>query len=121
MQLIPIYNSRGELGAFLGYPNLYNQVGEWIGFVTADREVYSVLGNYVGALTDDHRILRERTPSAIRPPRVPPPPVPPVSPPATVPLAPLMRELTMSMIDVLLEEPEKLHTEDVGEFRDDLD
>ena len=32
-----------------------------------------------------------------------------------------MRELTHSMVDVLLEEPERLHTIDVGEFREDLE
>jgi hypothetical protein len=41
--------------------------------------------------------------------------------PATIPLAPLMRELTHSLIDVLSEEPEKLHTMDSGELREDLD
>jgi hypothetical protein len=32
-----------------------------------------------------------------------------------------MSELTHSLVDVLVEEPQRLHTVDTGEFRDDLD
>jgi hypothetical protein len=121
MQLVPLYTSAGEAGAFLEYPNIFSPAGEWIGFVTPTREVYSVLGRYVGYLTDDRRILRPRSLSASKP-RLDPPAAPAKKyPPATVPLAPLMRELTHSMVDVLLEEPERLHTIDVGEFREDLE
>ena len=41
--------------------------------------------------------------------------------PATIPLAPMMRELTHSQIDILLDEPDRLHPLDSGEFRDDMD
>jgi hypothetical protein len=107
--LIPIYNSKGDVEAFLAYPNLHNRNGDWIGWVTPTRQVYSVLGYYVGYLTDEPRILK--------------PPAAPrrISPPATVPLAPMMRELTYSTIDILLEEPERLHAIDSGEKREDLD
>jgi hypothetical protein len=33
----------------------------------------------------------------------------------------MMSELTHSVIDVLMEEPERLHTLDSGEFREDLE
>jgi hypothetical protein len=33
----------------------------------------------------------------------------------------MMSELTHSMIDVLLEAPERLHTLDTGEYREDMD
>jgi hypothetical protein len=33
----------------------------------------------------------------------------------------MMRELTHSQVDVLLEEPERLHTADTGELRPDMD
>ena len=52
-RLIPVYNSRGDVEAFLVFPYLFNRNGEWIGCVTPQREVYSVLGNYVGSLTND--------------------------------------------------------------------
>lgn len=119
--LIPIYNTKGDVDAFLQYPHVFNRIGEWIGFVTPQREVYSVLGEYVGRLTNDPRIIRERALPELKP-RIEPPVMPSkIRPPANVPLAPLMAELTHSMIDVLLDEPERLHTVDAGEFRDDMD
>ncbi len=121
MKLVALYSSKGDVGAFLRYPNLYNPAGEWIGFVTVEREVYSVLGNYIGYVSDDRRILRDRTPASPKPHLVPPAAPPKALPPATVPLAPLMREITHSTVDVLLEEPERLHTLDIGEFRTDME
>jgi hypothetical protein len=119
--LIPVYTSKGDPEAFLAYPYLFNRSGEWIGWVTPQREVYSVLGHYVGTLTNDPRILRKRATSTLKPNLKPPQPPKRVYPPATIPLAPLMPELTHSVIDVLLDEPERLHTLDIGEFREDLD
>jgi hypothetical protein len=106
-RIIPIYNSKGEPDAFLAFPYLYNRSGDWIGWVTPQREVYSVLGFFVGTLTDDPRIVRKRADDALIP--------------ATIPLAPLMKELTHSLVDVLSEEPERLHAMDSGELREDMD
>lgn len=119
--LIPIYNTKGDVEAFLNYPNLHNRNGEWIGWVTPQRDVYSVLGYYVGELTSEPRILRKRVIEEAKPNLKPPAPPGKIAPPATVPLAPMMKELTYSIVDVLLEEPERLHTLDVGELREDLD
>ena len=121
MKVVPLYSSKGDVGAYLVYPHLFNVVGEWIGFCTREREVYSVLGNYVGYLSEDHRILRARTLSSTRRRQKPPARPPKLMPPAGAPLAPLMRELTHSTVDVLLEEPDRLHTEDMGELRPDLE
>jgi hypothetical protein len=121
MKVVPLYTSNGDVGAYLSYPHIYNTLGEWIGFCTREREIYSVIGNYVGYLSDDQRLLRQRSSTAARP-RVQPPSRPPrLIPPAMVPLAPMMRELTQSTVDVLLEEPEHLHTADMGELRPDLE
>jgi hypothetical protein len=119
--VIPIYTSRGEVGAYLVYPYLYDRLGEWIGWVTADRQVYSVLGFFVGDLTAEPRIIRKRITAPLKPHKTPParPPYLPV--PATIPLAPLMGDLRFGVMDVLLEEPERLHTLDAGEQRQDLD
>jgi hypothetical protein len=118
--LIPVYTTKGDAEAFLAYPHLFNRNGDWIGWVTPKREVYSVLGYYVGTLTNDPRIIRKRATSTLRP-RLQPPPAPAkVYPPATIPLAPLMPELTHSSVDVLLDEPERLHTMDIGELREDI-
>jgi hypothetical protein len=119
--LIPIYTSKGDADAFLVYPYLFNRIGDWIGFVTPKREVYSVIGEYVGTLTNDPRIVRKRATSTLKP-RLKPPPTPQkVYPPATIPLAPLMSDLSHSIIDVLLDAPELLHTIDSGESRQDMD
>ncbi len=121
MPLIPIYTSKGDPDAFLDYPYVFNRNGDWIGFVSPRREVYSVLGVYVGYLSDDRRILRKVATSSLKPRAQVPPAPAKVYPPATIPLAPLMSELTSSTIDVLLEEPGRLHPLDEGELRQDID
>ena len=119
--LISIYTTKGDAEAFLLYPYLFNRSGEWVGFVTPGREVYSVLGDYVGALTNDPRIVRKRATSTLKP-RLKPPPIPQkVYPPALTPLPRMMSDLSHSVIDVLLDAPELLHTIDAGEKRQDLD
>jgi hypothetical protein len=120
-RIIPIYSSRGEAEAFLVFPHLFNRSGEWIGWITPKREVYSVLGYFVGSLTDDARIVRRRTEDELKPNLKPPPSPGRIITPAAVPLAPLMKDLTQSVVDVLQEEPERLHTLDSGELRQDLD
>jgi hypothetical protein len=119
--LIPIYTSKGDADAFLLYPFLFNRNGDWIGFVTPKREVYSVLGEFVGTLTNDPRIVRKRATSTLKPRLKPPLKPQKVYPPATIPLAPMMSDLSHSVIDVLLDAPELLHTTDSGENRQDMD
>jgi hypothetical protein len=120
-RIIPIYSSSGEVEAFLAFPYLFNPTGEWIGCVTPQRDVYSVLGNYVGSLTKDPRIVRTRADDAVRSHLKVVPPPGRLSTPATFPLAPLMSDLPPSLVDILLEEPERLHTIDSCEFRKDMD
>ena len=120
-RIIPIYSSRGEVEAFLVFPFLFNRSGEWIGCVTAQREVYSVMGFYVGSLTNDPRIVRQRSDNAVRPHMKVTPPPGRINVPANLPLAPLMSDLPHSLVDVLVEEPERLHTVDSGELREDMD
>ena len=120
-RIIPVYSSRGEVEVFLVFPYLFNRNGEWVGCVTPQKEVYSVLGNYVGTLTNDPRIIRQRSDDMIRPRLNVTPPPGRLSTPANLPLAPMMSDLTHSLVDVLLEEPERLHTIDSGELREDMD
>ena len=63
--IIPIYTTKGDAEAFLVYPYIFNRNGDWIGFVTPQREIYSVIGDYVGTLTNDPRIVRKRAPSRL--------------------------------------------------------
>lgn len=119
--LIPIYTSKGDAEAFLLYPHLFNRTGDWIGFVTPKGDVYSVLGHFVGTLTKDPRIVRKRGTATLKARLKPPPRPQKVYPPATVPLPPMMADLSHSVIDVLLDAPERLHATDAGEQREDLD
>jgi hypothetical protein len=119
--VIPIYTSHGDVGAFLFYPYIFNGSGEYIGWITAEREVYSVLGIFVGELTYESRIIRERETTTLKPRRIPPSHPPQFLVPATIPLAPLMSELRFGQMDVLFEQPELLHTLDAGELKDDLE
>jgi hypothetical protein len=119
-RIIPIYTSKGDVGAYLVFPYLYNIQGEWIGWITRERDVYSVLGNYVGFLTNDPRIVRHESNSDR--PRLKPPPRPEkFKSPPTSPLAPMMSDLTIGMTDILLKDTGRLHTIDHGELMDDMD
>jgi hypothetical protein len=120
-EAIPIYSTAGDWACLLVYPNLFNPVGEWVGWVTAKREVYSVDGRYVGFLDDEPRILRRRTDTYDMPRKEPPPPPKRISAPAFVPLPPFFRELPFGIIDVVDDDPDSLHPIDSGEFRDDME
>ncbi len=119
--LVPIYTSKGDLGAFLVYPYLFNSQGEWIGWVEADRNVYSVHGNYVGWLSGDPRILRKRSDSIGEERHAPPPPPGPFKPPVKVPLPRMMPVLMYGVLDVLEECPDLLPCQDFGEMRQDME
>ena len=118
--LVPIYSSKGDVGAFLNYPYIFDRMGEWIGWVAPDRQVFSVRGNQVGWLTNEPRILRKISADYIS--RQTPPPVPQrIMIPSIVPLAPMMSELTYGTIDVLDDAPGLLPSLDFGELREDMD
>jgi hypothetical protein len=118
---IPIYSTPGDWMALLVFPYLYSPQGEWIGWVTPERQVYSVLGIYIGWLTPDPRILRRRTIESELERRLPPARPPKIRPPATVPLPPMMSQLPFELVDVLEEEPGVLHTVDAGELKEDME
>jgi hypothetical protein len=116
--MVPIYQSNGAWVAVYTEGNVYNIDGEWLGFVIG-REVFDTTGRYLGFLSDDRRLLRKRSLSR-RPPKLEPPQRPPrPKMPATMPLAPLMRELPHQIIDLFEEIPEKLIY--VSETRPDMD
>jgi hypothetical protein len=118
---VPIYTSAGDAEAYLVYPHLFNRRGEWIGFVTPEKEVYSVYGEYVGWLTSDPRILRKRSQDYSKPRLTPPSHPRNYVLPALAPLAPMMSELSFETVDVLQDDRDKLPTVDTGEFRPDMD
>lgn len=120
-KLIVIYTTSGDTGGFLLYPNIFNRQGEWIGWVTPTRQVYSVHGHYVGWLSDEPRILRKQSSGYLKPRLAPPPRPPAITPPATVPLPPMMPEVPIGSFDVLEEAPELMPPVDFGDLRDDMD
>ena len=121
-EFVPLYTTRGDHEAYYYEGYIFNLSGEWIGWVEAGTgDVYSVLGEYVGRMSFDGRILRRRV-LETKPLRKPVPPRPPKPRlPATVRLPPMFTELDFSTIDVLDEMPERLHTIDTGELKDDMD
>jgi hypothetical protein len=117
---IPVYTTKGDWSALMVFPFVFNTQGEWVGWVTPDRQVYDVDGLYVGWLTTDPRVLRRRTYDQPVPRKTPPVAPERIRPPATVPLPPMMADLPFENVDVLLEEPERLHTTDTGELKEDV-
>ncbi|RPI33402.1 MAG: hypothetical protein EHM70_06120 [Chloroflexota bacterium] len=105
----------------MGYPYIYDTRGEWIGWVTPEREVYSIYGHYVGRLSNDPRILSKRTELYTRPRRNPPTQPLRINVPARVPLAPMMPELPFGIFDVLEEDADLLPPVGSGEKQVDLD
>jgi hypothetical protein len=114
----PIYRTDGEWVAVYENGHLFNVDGEWIGFVLG-REVYDPAGEYLGFLSDDRRLLRKKTLSEIPERREAPPRPERPRVPATMPLAPLLRELPFHIIDVFEEFGEQLMY--VSETRPDME
>jgi hypothetical protein len=115
----PVYNTNGDWSALIIHPYIYNTLGEWIGWLSDDGEVFDVEGNYVGWLSDANRILRKRGTNKLDK-RDPPEPPSNLRAPATIPLPPLMPMLPYGVLDVFEEEPERLHTIDTGELKEDM-
>ena len=116
-----LFTSRGDWGAFLIYPYLFNTIGDWIGWATPKKEIFNLDGSLVGTISADNRIIRKRI-IETQPPKRPVPPAPSKPRiPAAIPLPPRMAELPFDTIDVLEDKPELLHTMDSGEFRPDVE
>ena len=115
----PIYTTNGDWSALMVSPYIFNTTGEWIGWVSSENEVYDINGSYVGWLTDEGRILRKRSANKMEKRQSPEAPET-LRAPGTIPLPPMMRELPYGVIDVLEDEPQRLHTLDSGEFKEDM-
>ncbi|SRR4030065_1632982 len=120
--LVPIFTTAGDVAAFLAYPYIFNCEGDWVGWISSDRIVYSTQGHYVGWLAAGPRILRKLADGYSRSRiEVIPPFTLKIRPPSSAPLAPMMAELTFGEMDVLLDRPDLLPPADFGELRDDMD
>ena len=105
--MVPIYRTDGEWVAVYTNGHIFNVDGEWLGCVYGS-EVFDPSGLYLGFLSDDRRLLRKRSLPRKIPRRQPPqrPARPRI--PASMPLAPMLRMLPHSIIDMFEEFPEKL-------------
>lgn len=116
--MIPIYRTDGEWMAAYNEGHLFTREGEWLGFLVG-REVFNPAGQYVGFLSDDQRLLRQRTvrrpPANRTPPPVPPRPVLP----SVAPLAPLLRALPYQIVDVFEDQPDRFKY--VADSKPDMD
>ena len=140
----PLYTTSGDLGGFLVDEYLYDPTGDWIGFTSSDKPrtiastndsinagtnantnastrmlVYSVWGNCVGWLSDDNRILCNRTLDYTQPKRIPPAVPARFIPPAQVPLPKMVAELRYEIMDLLEERPDLLPTLDAFAYDDE--
>jgi hypothetical protein len=118
----PLYTTSGDWAGLLVDGYLYNTQGEWIGWVDQSDQVFTVSGEYVGWLSKDFRVLCKRDTDATLPRRRPPaqPPLR-VPVPTSVPLPPLMAELTFDIVDVFDERPGRLYTLDADPTAQDID
>ena len=114
----PIYTTRGDWAAMLFGRYLHNIHGDWIGWVESDGKVFSVRGEYAGWLSRDFRVLCKRDTTELVPRRRPPPPQPKREMPVTVPLPPMMGELTFDTIDLFEDAPRRLDPYDMDQIQD---
>lgn len=116
----PLYTSRGDWAAMLVGIYIYNPQGEWIGFIDKKSNVYSVVGEYVGWLARDFRILRKRFQEKVPPKHTVPPKPNKMRMPSSTALPPMMAEISYDTIDVLDDMPELLFTADNNPWVQDL-
>jgi hypothetical protein len=114
----PIYTTHGEWVAMLVGRYMYSREGDWIGFVDAQSQVYSVLGEYAGWLSRDFRVLRRRYTTPLVPKREPPPRPPKMEMPLSTPFPPMMADLSYDTIDLFEEAPQRLDPHDMDQFQD---
>ena len=121
-KFIPLYTTLGDHEAYYYDGHIFNLNAEWIGCVIPQTaNVHSVLGFYVGRITQRGRILRRRTMETRELKQAVPPAPPKPRLPATAALAPMFSELDFGTVDVLDEMRDRLHPLDTGERKEDMD
>lgn len=99
-----IYDTRGDWHATIINNSIFDLRGEYIGFVHGDdHEVYTTIGEWIGNLWHDGRIIRNRNIEVRRPllKDIPAKPAKPDKLPPRAPLPPMFAELGYSKIDIL--------------------
>ena len=114
----PIYTTHGDWVAMLVGRYLYNTHGDWLGWVDSESRVFSARGDYAGWLSRDFRVLTHRDTTSLVPRREPPPAPPAVKMPASVPLPPLMAEITFDTVDLFEEKRQRLDPLNMDQVQD---
>ncbi|MBN1203064.1 MAG: hypothetical protein JXJ20_14535 [Anaerolineae bacterium] len=114
-----IFDTYGDWQATKVENSIYNQRGEYIGYLEGE-DVYKRDGEWIGRLSRDGRVLRKRTERRrdFHPNPPPEPPKPDRLPPRA-PLPPMMAELDYGTIDVLAEDPHIFKR--ISDLRPDMD
>lgn len=99
-----IFDTRGDWHATIFDRSIFDTRGEYIGFIRGeDHDVYTTIGEWIGNLWADGRIIRKRSTELRRPllKDLPPKPTKPEKIPARAPLPAMFAELGFDKIDVL--------------------
>lgn len=106
-----VYDTRGDWHATILNNNIWDTRGDYIGFIRDEDgegyEVFTTVGEWIGYLIQDGRIVRKRT-AEKRPllkEKVEKPPKPEKLP-ARAPLPPMTADLGFTLLDVLDWDPE---------------
>jgi len=99
-----IFDTRGDWHATVLNEYIFDTRGDYIGFIRGDEhDAYTTIGEWIGNLWSDGRIIRKRSTEQRRPlvKDLPPKPAKPDKLPARAHLPPMFAELGFDKIDVL--------------------
>jgi hypothetical protein len=99
-----VFDTRGDWHATILNEYIFDTRGDYIGFIRGeDHDVYTTIGEWIGNLWSDGRIIRKRSTEQRRPlvKDLPPKPAKPTNLPARAHLPPMFSELGFDKIDVL--------------------
>jgi hypothetical protein len=103
-----IFDTRGDWHATLFGEYIFDTRGEYVGFIRGDNhDVYTTIGEWIGNLYADGRILRKRNVDHLPLLKdLPPKPTKPTNLPARAHLPPMFSELGYDKIDMLEWDPD---------------
>lgn len=113
-----IWTTSGDWAATRYGDFIWDHTRTWVAWID-DGNVYTTDGEWIGKLSRDSRILRQRASTRL-PLRTDIPQAPPTPDlPARAPLPPMFQELTFSTVDVLEEDPDVFKR--ISDMRPDMD
>ncbi|MQA92171.1 MAG: hypothetical protein GEU90_18425 [Gemmatimonas sp.] len=98
MEIKYVYNTVGEYVAFISAGNLFTPLCDWLGTVRDESEVHNTLGEAIGVLYPDGRLVRDRSRGVVAPSWRPRSPLRPIRP------LPPKRHLLIARLELPLED-----------------